>query len=214
MEWNGSWDQQCIAAKELLPIVLACAIWGTQWQHHQVLVWCDNTAVVSIMASQTSKDSLIMHLLKCMHFFWALHDILVWAEHIPGASNTVADAISHNNLQVMFQEVPGVSKVPDPIHPALRQLQVDQLAVRQLESLITNSLAASSRKAYGSGQVSYHQFCRKLNLARTASSSSWLSCRSGCHTQPPGCTSQRSGTYIFQRGAETHWPTPHVLTWY
>ena len=26
MEWNGSWDQQCIAAKELLPIALACAI--------------------------------------------------------------------------------------------------------------------------------------------------------------------------------------------
>ena len=27
------------------------------------IVWCDNMAVVSIMASQTSKDSLIMHLL-------------------------------------------------------------------------------------------------------------------------------------------------------
>ena len=126
MEWNGSWDQQCIAAKELLPIALACAIWGAQWQHRQVLVWCDNMAVVSIMASQTSKDPLIMHLLRCMHFFWALHDISVQAEHIPGASNTVADAISRNNLQVMFQEVPSASKVPDPIHPALRQLLVDQ----------------------------------------------------------------------------------------
>ena len=59
-------------------------------------------------------------------FFWALHDISVRAEHIPGASNTVADAISRNNLQVMFQEVPSASKVPDPIHPALRQLLVDQ----------------------------------------------------------------------------------------
>ena len=37
MEWNRSWDQQCIAAKELLPIALACAIWGAQWQHCQVL---------------------------------------------------------------------------------------------------------------------------------------------------------------------------------
>ena len=50
--------------------------------------------------------------------------------------------------------------------------------------------------------------------ARTASSSLWLSCRSGCLTQPPSLTSQRSGTYISQRGTETHWPTPHVLTWY
>ena len=50
-------------------------------------------------------------------FFWALYDISVRAEHIPGASNSVADAISRNNLQVMFQEVPGMSKVPDPIQP-------------------------------------------------------------------------------------------------
>ena len=80
----------------------------------------------SIMTSQISKDSLIMHLLRCMHFFWALHDISVQAEHIPVASNTVANTISRNNLQVMFQEVPGVSKVPDQIRPALRQLLVDQ----------------------------------------------------------------------------------------
>ena len=127
LEWDGSWDQQCIVAKELLPIALACAIWGEWWQHRQVLVRCDNMAVVNIMASQTSKDTIMMHLLRCMHFFCALHDITIRAEHIPGRNNSVADAISCNNLQVLFQEEPKLSKVPDSVPPALRQLLVDQL---------------------------------------------------------------------------------------
>ena len=59
-------------------------------------------------------------------FLWALHDCLVQSEHIPRVSNTVTDAISRNNLQVLFREVPGVSKVPNPIHPALRQLLVGE----------------------------------------------------------------------------------------
>ena len=28
LERNGSWDRQCIAAKDLLLITLACTIWG------------------------------------------------------------------------------------------------------------------------------------------------------------------------------------------
>ena len=76
MEWNGSWDQQCIAAKELLTIALACAIWGAQWQHRQVLVWCDNMAVVSIVASQTSKDS--HHAFTEVHAFFSGHYTTSW----------------------------------------------------------------------------------------------------------------------------------------
>ena len=49
-------------------------------------------------------------------------------------------------------EVPGMSKVPDPIHPALRQLLVDQRPDWMSDNwrAITNSVAASSRKAYRS----------------------------------------------------------------
>ena len=108
-----------------------------------------SASVVSIMASQTSKDPLIMHLLRCMHFFWALHNISVRAEHIPGASNTIADAISRNNLQVMFQEVPSASKVPDPIHPALRQLLVYHWLSDNWRTLLKASLPTAWQQARG-----------------------------------------------------------------
>ncbi len=40
-----------ITLKELLPVVLACAVWGEQWKLKVVLVHCDNQGVVSVVNS-------------------------------------------------------------------------------------------------------------------------------------------------------------------
>ena len=99
-EWNGVWGGESIALKELLPIVLATAVWGQKWARSNVLARCDNMAVVEIIKAHTSKSPSIMHLLRCLHFFTAKWDIRLEVEHIPGASNTVADAISRNLMQL------------------------------------------------------------------------------------------------------------------
>jgi len=52
-----------IALKELLPIVLACAIWGRVWQFFQIIAHYDNEAVILIVNSGYSRVSHIMHLL-------------------------------------------------------------------------------------------------------------------------------------------------------
>ena len=72
-EWfNGSWlrAQQplCIAYKELFPIVLACHVWGASWARKRVEFQCDNTAVVSVIMSGTSKDEQLMHLFEGIIF--------------------------------------------------------------------------------------------------------------------------------------------------
>ena len=63
LPWTEEWAPVSIAAKELIPIVLACAVWGEQWQGKHVLVWCDNMAVVQVIAGLSSRDPLLMHLL-------------------------------------------------------------------------------------------------------------------------------------------------------
>ena len=60
--WQSTWLQKSIAVKELLPIVLACALWGPLWAHKHVEVQCDNAAVVDILRAKTSKCKDIMHL--------------------------------------------------------------------------------------------------------------------------------------------------------
>ena len=86
-------------AKELGPIVAACAIWGPRWQSQHVLVYCDNIAGVHVITAQSSKDMTLMHLLRCIRFFSAVHNFQIRAEHIPGQQNVIVDSISRNNLQ-------------------------------------------------------------------------------------------------------------------
>ena len=57
--WHGSswfqvpWDDSAhtlsIAAKELIPIFLACVAWGHTWHAHQVRCWCNNQVVVAAL---------------------------------------------------------------------------------------------------------------------------------------------------------------------
>ena len=63
VQWDDLWRDHHIAVKKLLPIMMACAIWGHQWRNQQVLVKCNNMAVVQVITNLTSRDPMLMHLL-------------------------------------------------------------------------------------------------------------------------------------------------------
>ena len=64
---------------------------------------------------------MLMHLLRCLHFFCALHDLKLRAEHIAGVHNTLADAISRNNLFILFAQVPQAERLATPVPLELLQ---------------------------------------------------------------------------------------------
>ena len=49
LSWPQSWSAASISAKELVPIVVAAAIWGPHWSGSHVLFHCDNEAVVTVI---------------------------------------------------------------------------------------------------------------------------------------------------------------------
>ena len=57
-KWSSNTQQYNITVKELIPIVLAMAIWGHQWSGKTVHARCDNAAVVEIVNSGSSKDCI------------------------------------------------------------------------------------------------------------------------------------------------------------
>ena len=59
---------QTITVKELLPIVIAAAIWGSRWVGKTIRAQCDNAAIVAVLSSRTSKEVEVMHLLRCLAF--------------------------------------------------------------------------------------------------------------------------------------------------
>lgn len=73
-----AWKDRHITFKELLPIVVATAIWGPQWYNKSVRCLCDNEAVVHIIINTgTSKHPAIMSLMRCLYFITAKHNTLI-----------------------------------------------------------------------------------------------------------------------------------------
>ena len=131
LEWSGvhrppGADGGGIAWKELVPIVLACAVWGRQWSGGTVTFHCDNTAAVSVVNSGYSQVPELMHLLRCLFFIRAYFQVEAWAVHTPGSENGVADAISRNHMCRFYSQVPAARVHRTLIPPALVALLIEQ----------------------------------------------------------------------------------------
>ena len=99
-----------IAAKELLPILVAAALWGVCWEGCVVLCHCDNRAVVDVLRGGYSKDPAMAQMLRCLFYLEAKYNLTLTACHVAGADNGPADAISRNKLDTFFHLVPQASR--------------------------------------------------------------------------------------------------------
>ena len=105
LQWPQSWAPVEITAKELVPLVVAAALWGQRWSGNHIRFHTDNEAVVAIIKKRNSKDLRLTPLLRCLFFFQYS------AIHIPGVLNTAADALSRNDLTLfssLFPQIPMV----------------------------------------------------------------------------------------------------------
>ena len=128
-QWPLNWVPVSIMAKELVPILLSCIVWGPILAKHKALFQCDNLSLVAAIHKGSSKDKVVMHMLRCLWFFIAYFDIELNVEHIAGAINCTADQLSRNQMQSFFLLHPQVSPLPVPLPPHLLQM----VAVQDLE---------------------------------------------------------------------------------
>lgn len=119
LPWPADWAPISIMAKELVPIVLSCAVWSRMLSNRKIEFKCDNRSVVEAVKKGSSKDTMTMHLLRCLWFLTAIFDIQITVLHIPGVLNTSADLLSRNQLKQFLMLHPQASTVPMPIPSAL-----------------------------------------------------------------------------------------------
>ena len=123
--WPENWKAVHITEKELIPIVIAATLWGSLWRGKTIQCWTDNAAVVAIVNSGRSRRSEIaMHLMRTLFFVMARFNLAIFATHVPGKENGVADALSRNNLPLFHAQVPRAAKVPSRIPPELLELLI------------------------------------------------------------------------------------------
>ena len=93
--------------------------WGHLWVGSTVVAHVDNESAVGILNSGYSKESQIMHLMRCQFILTGHYQLDMRVCHIPGVNNVLAEAISWDNLSVFFSLQQMVDPVPSSISDVL-----------------------------------------------------------------------------------------------
>ncbi len=125
-QWSEKAQLWLVAPKELLPILLACAVWGREWSGKLVRCKCDNMAVVEVVNNGYSRDKELMHLLRCLFFITEHLGMSIMAVHLPGKDNIRADALSRNDLTRFLQAAPKADRVPTQVPGQVLALLVEE----------------------------------------------------------------------------------------
>ncbi len=97
-EWPPTMGASHISIREMIPVVMAAALWGRGWSGKSVRFWSDNSAVVALINAGSSRECTLMHLMRCLAFLMAKFNFVASAAaHIGGINNKLADALSRNN---------------------------------------------------------------------------------------------------------------------
>ena len=126
--WDTRASSLSIAAKEFVPLILACAAWGQSWHACQVRCRCDNQVVVAALRTRSSRDSGVMHLLRCLIYVEAQIGCRLQGEYIDTHSNHLADDLSRDHVLSFLSKVPSADSQPTPTSPQLLSLLLNPQA--------------------------------------------------------------------------------------
>ncbi|XP_040211442.1 uncharacterized protein LOC120942272 [Rana temporaria] len=124
-QWSaGPWPQSWLSAGftknlvllELFPVVLAVELWGTSFRDRKVRFHGDNLGVVQVINRVTASSPPVIRLLRHLVLRCLQLNVFVYAVHLPGVENVVADALSRFQWDRFRELVPeaGERGVPCP----------------------------------------------------------------------------------------------------
>ena len=120
--WPPALEPTSIQVKELIPVVMAVALYGRFWRGKLIVFSVDNLAVVHILNRTHSKESHLMQLVRLLAFCASYYDFWFRAEHIPGKNNILADALSRYNIDFFISQAPYMQSQPTKVPLSLLSL--------------------------------------------------------------------------------------------
>ena len=117
--FSGKWTDELkslnIALLELYPICLAIKLWGFSLSNKCLQINSDNMSVVYILNNSTSKDHLIMSLLRMLVLDCMKYNIMIRSKHLSGAANICSDLLSRGQEVKAKQLFPHLRENPEQI---------------------------------------------------------------------------------------------------
>lgn len=102
--FETEWLKYHISVREFFPNVLAMEIWGEGLSNTSVVLHSDNSVVVHVINTNSSKDPHLMKLMRRLMLALLKYNISFFAEHIPGLYNVAPDLLYRLQIQ-RFREL-------------------------------------------------------------------------------------------------------------
>ena len=120
--WPPAFSDMHINILELFPIVLAVELWGADMANQRILFLSDNEATVYVVNKMSSKDPIMMKLVRRLVVATMKHNIVFRCKHVPGKTNYVADNLSRFQLQDAKKWAPWLADNPCVLPAALLRI--------------------------------------------------------------------------------------------
>lgn len=92
--YPSSWQTFNITILEIYPILVMLQLFSSHISNTVLAFYCDNEAVCYILNKLSSKDNVIMHIVRDIMLCLLRNNIHLTAIHVPGVKNYVCDKIS------------------------------------------------------------------------------------------------------------------------
>ena len=106
------WANQNISFLEIVPIILALDLWAPFLVNKCVVFHSDNISVVSCLNAQSSKERLVMSLIRSFVLRCLSSNILFKSRHIAGFKNVASDLLSRSQLPLFRRLFPNMDTDP------------------------------------------------------------------------------------------------------
>ena len=118
LKWPSTWDasvRRDITFLEMVPILMAIWVWSNYFTAKKLLIHTDNMALVHILNTQTSKSVNVMSLVRPLVLLCLKQNIQIKCVHVPGYTNSIADAISRFQWDRFRKLATSADQTPHPI---------------------------------------------------------------------------------------------------
>jgi len=89
---------------EMLTIVVALKLWGSQFSSKKIIINCDNLVSVRVMNTGATRNEFLQSCLREICFIAAIYNFDIKARHLSGCENRIPDLFSRWDLDLKFRE--------------------------------------------------------------------------------------------------------------
>ena len=114
-EYPEEWQSYHITILELYPIHVLINLFGHLMKNSSILFHCDNSAVTAIINKQSSRNNIVMKIVRPLVLLLINHNIQLRSVHIPGVMNILPDKISRFQVTPSLLQEYGMEPHPTPI---------------------------------------------------------------------------------------------------